>query len=61
MWQSRTACHTELTYVIVCNYGLPWRRGKVVIASVHRTEDPGLESRQGVSFFRNLYIAVQLS
>jgi hypothetical protein len=33
--------------------GTPWRRGIVVIASAYRTEDPGLESRQGVRFFRN--------
>jgi hypothetical protein len=33
----------------------------VVIASASRTEDPGFESRQGVSFFRFLYIAVLLS
>jgi hypothetical protein len=39
----------------------PWRRGIVVIASAYRTEDPGFESRQGVRFFRNLYIAVLLS
>jgi hypothetical protein len=35
-----------------------WRRGIVVIASAYRTEDPGFESRQGVRFFRYLYIAV---
>jgi hypothetical protein len=29
---------------------LPWRSGIVIIASAHRTEDPGLESRQGVRF-----------
>jgi hypothetical protein len=30
----------------------------VVIASAYRTEDPGFDSRQGVKFFRNLYIAM---
>jgi hypothetical protein len=39
----------------------PWRRGIVVIASAYRIEDPEFESRQGVRFFRNLYIAVLLS
>jgi hypothetical protein len=29
---------------------LPWRHGKVVIASAYRTEDPGFESCQGVMF-----------
>jgi hypothetical protein len=29
---------------------LPLRHGKVVIASASRTEDPGFESRKGVSF-----------
>jgi hypothetical protein len=38
----------------------PWRRGTVVIASAYKTEDPGFESRRGVRFFRNLYIAVLL-
>jgi hypothetical protein len=35
--------------------------GIMVIASAYRTEDPGFESRQGVRFFRNFYIAVLLS
>jgi hypothetical protein len=38
-----------------------WRRGIVIVASAYRTEDPGFESRQGVRFLRNLYIAVLLS
>jgi hypothetical protein len=32
------------------NHELPCRRGSVVIASAHRTEDPVFESRQGVWF-----------
>jgi hypothetical protein len=32
------------------HFVLPWWRGKVVIASASRTEDPGLESHQGVRF-----------
>jgi hypothetical protein len=57
-----------VTYVVsfdVCvvtdNRRMPLRRGIVVIASAYRTEDPGFESRQGVRFFRKLYIAVLLS
>jgi hypothetical protein len=40
---------------------MPWRRGIEGIAAAHRTEEPGFESRQGVRFFMNLYIAVLLS
>jgi hypothetical protein len=31
-------------------FSLPWRIGKVVIATAYRTEDPGFKSRQGVRF-----------
>jgi hypothetical protein len=52
----------ERTYKIDKVFSLkPWRCGIVVIASVYRIEDPVFESRQGVWFFRNLYIAVLLS
>jgi hypothetical protein len=41
-----------------CETTAPWRRGKVVIASAYRKEDPGFKSPQGVRF---LGIAVLLS
>jgi hypothetical protein len=38
---------------------VPWRRGKVIIASATRTDDPVFESCQGVGLFGvYTYIAV---
>jgi hypothetical protein len=41
--------HTKTMHL----YDMPWRFGIVVLASVSRPEDPGLESRKGLSDFKH--------